>query len=260
MSQTINLLKQINLINKLNTFRKDLRIRKMKNGNDVYCHICNSSFKIFAPTGIPKRLNAKCHTCFALERHRLLYLFITQKFNVFKTTKPLRLLHFAPEKFFYDIFSTDTKIEYTPCDLFPEIYDFKGQTEIVKVDITNIPFKENYFDFILCNHVLEHIPDDKQAMSELCRVMDINGDGIFQVPIDYNLTNTYEDWSITSPEEREKAFGQTDHVRWYGQDYKTRLAEVGFKVNEDNFVANYTPEEIYKYGLMSTELIYHCKK
>ena len=114
------------------------------------------------------------------------------------------------------------------------------------MDITDIPFEKDTFDFILCNHVLEHVPDDKLAMSELYRVMKKGGNGIFQVPIDYGRATTYEDWTITTPEERKKAFGQHDHVRWYGQDYKLRLHEAGFSVHEDDFVKKFSSEDIYK--------------
>jgi len=113
---------------------------------------------------------------------------------------------------------------------------------------------------ILCNHVLEHIPDDHTAMSELYRVMKSDGLGIFQVPIDYNIDCTYEDFSIITEKDRIKAFGQKDHVRWYGNDYKNRLAKSGFSVNEDHFIKSLTKEEILKNGLLSKELIYCCTK
>ena len=230
-------------------------------GNDVICPICNSTYREFDSFGLSKRENAKCHNCGSLERHRLLFLYIDEKFKIFgDSTNPVRLLHFAPEKMFYDLFSNNSFIEYTPCDLFPEDYAFNGGAEVSKVDITRIPFADESFDFILCNHVLEHIPNDKLAMSELYRVLSKGGNGIIQAPIDYDRKQTYEDFSITSPKEREKAFGQHDHVRWYGQDYKTRLQNAGFIVNEDDYVTKFSPDEIFKYGLMPSELIYHCRK
>jgi hypothetical protein len=108
--------------------------------------------------------------------------------------------------------------------------------------------------------VLEHIPDDILAMRELYRVMKKGGWGIFQVPIRQTLEKTYEDFSITDPKEREKAFGQNDHVRWYGQDYKDRLKRVGFNVTEDDYVKKFSPNEIFQFGLKPTELIKYCVK
>jgi SAM-dependent methyltransferase len=230
-------------------------------GNDVTCPICNASFKIFGEFGLNKRPNARCHNCGSLERHRLIYLYLTENMNIFdKKIKPTRLLHFAPERIFYDKIDKNKKIAYTPCDLFPELYGFDGKAKVLKVDITQIPFEDESFDFILCNHVLEHIPDDNRAMKELYRVLSKEGNGIFQVPIDYSRKETYEDWTITSPEEREKAFGQNDHVRWYGQDYKERLEKVGFTVNEIDYPATFSSDEVFRFGLMKSEKIYHCKK
>ncbi len=169
-------------------------------------------------------------------------------------------MHFAPEKMFYDIFSTNKDIEYYPCDLSPKAYTYDGNVKIIKADITKIPFQENYFDVIICNHVLEHITADGLATSELYRVLKKDGWAILQVPIDYKREATYEDFSITTPKGREKAFGQKDHVRWYGQDYKDRLKKAGFIVKEDDFVKSFSSEDLYRYGLIKSELIYYCKK
>ena len=247
------------VLNKYQDYKKQEKIDSYK-GNEVECAVCNSHYKVFAPYGLVVRENARCHNCNALERHRLLWKYLKDKTNLFSSKKPIKVLHFAPEPFFYKALSRMEHIQYIPCDLFPELYDFKGQIEVVKVDITAIPFEDNYFDFILCNHVLEHIPNDGLAMSELFRVMKKDGWGIFQVPIDYNREKTYEDFSITSREERQKAFGQEDHVRWYGKDYKDRLKKAGFNVKEDDFVKQFSKQDLYRFGLMPSELIYNCSK
>lgn len=254
MKKLIKLILPQIAINKLRTYKY--------RGNNVLCPICNSSFNKFGPYGIIKRENAKCHKCGSLERHRLIFKYINEKFTLLNNNskEKIRLLHFAPEKIFYNIFSNNNGIDYTACDLFPEKYNYNGKTEITKVDITKIPFGDNSFDFIICSHVLEHIPNDFLAMSELYRVLTKNGNSILQVPIDYNREETYEDHNITSPEDRLKAFGQDDHVRIYGKDYKTRLENSGFIVNEDNYISTMDKGEVYKYGLMESELIYHCKK
>lgn len=237
--------------------RKEVKYYK---GHNVMCPICNSTFKTFAPGGLNKRENARCLKCQSVERHRLLYLYLIGRSTLFSNPSKTRVLHFAPEKSFYDIFTRQTNIEYFPCDLNPDLYSYRGEVKIEKVDICNIPFAENNFDVILCNHVLEHIIDDIKAIGELYRVMKKGGWGIFQVPIDYSRNATYEDFTITTQEGREKSFGQKDHVRLYGRDYKNRLASCGFNVIEDNYVKSFSSEDIFKYGLQDFELIYLCKK
>ena len=229
-------------------------------GDEVLCPICNSKFKFFDSYGIIKRANAECYNCGSLERHRLLWKYLNEKMDFFKQKRKIKILHFAPENIFYDIFNKNDNFEYIPCDLFPEKYKYDGTNKIRKVNITNIPFNDNYFDFILCNHVLEHIPNDSLAMSELFRVMKKGGYGIFQVPIDYNREVTYEDFKITDAKEREKKFGQSDHVRLYGKDYERRLENAGFNVNVDDFIKKFSTKELFKFGLTPSELIYNCKK
>jgi SAM-dependent methyltransferase len=240
-------------------FQKVIQIKYYR-GDKVFCPICNSKFKKFGTFGSEKRENARCYFCGSLERHRLVFKYLSERTNFFNNNSKIRLLHFAPEKSFYDIFSKNQNIDYTPCDLSPEIHLYDGDVKIIKVDITNIPFKENYFDVILCNHVLEHIIDDRKAMSELYRVMKIGQWGIFQVPIDYSRKMTYEDFTITAPKDRKKAFGQSDHVRIYGQDYKDRLKSAGFNVIQDEYIKSFTSEELFRFGLKTSHLIYFCSK
>lgn len=229
-------------------------------GSEVECPICGSEYRVFASFGNPKRINAKCINCGSLERHRLMWLYLNEKTELLTGKRSLRLLHFAPQRMFYDRFCNHPMIDYVPCDLFPEIYKSDGECEIVKVDITDIPFDNESFDVILCSHVLEHIPDDLEAMNELKRVMHKDGWGIFQVPLSYNRSKTYEDFSITSDREREKAFGQYDHVRIYGRDYIERLESVGLKVKPDIFVKSFDTDTSYRFGLMSKEVIHFCTK
>jgi SAM-dependent methyltransferase len=240
-------------------YRKKRRL-KLYGGDKVLCPICNSTFIEFGPYGLAPRKNASCLNCGSLERHRLLWLYFNEKTDLFNNDKKIRILHFAPEKAFYDMFSSNHNIDYNPCDLSPESYDYKGNVVVKKVNIVNIPFEDNYFDVILCNHVLEHIPDDSLAISELYRVLKKGAWAILQVPIDYNSEITYEDFSINTPKGREKAFGQFDHLRLYGRDYKDRLMKAGFIVNEDDFIKSFTPDDLFRYGLMDSELVYYCKK
>jgi SAM-dependent methyltransferase len=128
--------------------------------------MCNSEFRSFAPFGIQKRPNAKCPNCGSLERHRLLFHYLREKTSFFETGTVRKLLHFAPETMFQAIFRQMESIHYFPCDLHPEKY---GE-EVLRADITNIPFHDTSMDVIFCNHVLEHIPDDQKAIAELYRV------------------------------------------------------------------------------------------
>ena len=123
------------------------------------------------------------------------------------------------------------------------------------IDVLNIPFDPNYFDLIICNHVLEHIQNDIDAMKELFRVLKLNGKAILQVPISKNSEKTFEDFSVTDPKERENIFGQFDHVRIYGQDYTKRLESVGFSVECINI-----SKEFSKYGLAIDEDIFIVTK
>ena len=125
----------------------------------------------------------------------------------------------------------------------------------VKVDICDLPFEDESFDVILCNHVLEHIPNDEKALKELYRILKKGGWGVFQVPQDLNREKTFEDDSITDKKERAKIFGQYDHVRIYGLDYFDRLRKIGFEVQEIDLSSQLTQQEIDQYRLAKGEII-----
>ena len=144
-------------------------------------------------------------------------------------------------------------LDLTTADLFSPLAD-------VKCDIQDMPFEDNTFDVIFCNHVLEHVDDDKKAMSELHRVMKPGGFGIFQVPIDYNRETTFEDPSITSEEDRVKHYWQKDHVRLFGLDYLSKLESVGFKAQRID-VANDVGSELKdRYRLGAGDKVYRVDK
>ncbi|WP_457610018.1 class I SAM-dependent methyltransferase [Lutibacter sp.] len=214
--------------------------------------IDGKSFRAFLPYGYGKqRLNALSPSTFSLERHRLLWLYLKNETNFF--TKQKKVLHIAPEQCFLKPFKALHNLDYITADLYSPIAD-------VKADICDLPFKENTFDVILCNHVLEHIEDDKKAMSELLRVLKPGGMGIFQVPQDLNREKTYEDSTITSAEERTKHFGQYDHVRIYGKDYFDKLRTIGFTVNEIDYSSKLPNNLIEKYCLVKGEILPVCFK
>ncbi|WP_152425096.1 class I SAM-dependent methyltransferase [Nafulsella turpanensis] len=221
-------------------------------GNDVECPVCQKHFRKFLPYGRKARENALCPNCLALERHRLMYLFLRRKTNFF--TAPLRVLHVAPEICFIGRFEKQQNLEYTTADI-------ESPLAKVKMDIHAIPFPENSFDVILCNHVMEHVADDGLAMRELYRVLRPGGWGIIQIPLFHPLPETtYEDASITSPAAREKAFGQNDHVRLYGKDYADRLRAAGFMVEENCYTKELPVEEVERYALPTDEIIFYVKK
>ena len=208
--------------------------------------IDNKSFRKFLPYGYEvQRQNVLSPSTLSLERHRLLWLYLTNETNFFTSKK--KVLHMAPEQCFLSRFKK-LNHEYITADIDSPIAD-------VKADIVNLPFTDNSFDVVLCNHVLEHIQDDTKAMKELFRVMKKGGMGIFQVPQDLNRDVTFEDNSITDPKERAKIFGQYDHVRVYGRDYFDKLRSVGFKVEEVNYSQKVSSELSSRYRLMEGELL-----
>ena len=221
-------------------------------GNNVTDPIDGKSFSKFLPYGYEQqRENVLSPSTLSLERHRLLWLYLRQKTPFFKAK--LKVLHFAPEQAFYKRFRKLPNLEYTTTDLNSPLAD-------VKADICNLPFEDNTFDFILCNHVLEHIPDDQKAMQELYRILNPGGTAILQIPQDLSRKHTFEDDSITDPKERAKIFGQYDHVRVYGRDFFDKLREIGFKVEEVDYTAELSSEEIEKYRLAKGEIIPVCHK
>lgn len=180
-----------------------------------------------------------------------MWLYLNNKTNLFCDN--LNVLHFGPEFIFQKQFRKMPNLNYTSADL-------DSPPGMIKMDITNITFEDCSFDVILCSHVLEHVVEDLKAMKELFRVLKPAGWGILQVPIEKNREKTYEDPAIVSPKERALAFGQNDHVRIYGRDYKNRLESAGFSVNIDSYTKGLSPETIKTYVLDESEDIYLCTK
>lgn len=221
-------------------------------GNQYECPVCGGKFRKFLPYGTPGGENRLCPGCLTLERHRLLWLFLKSKTKFFSDN--LKFLHLAPEQPFLKRFKALKNLNYTTADLLSPIADVK--TDIRDMNV----FKDNTFDVIICNHVLEHIDREQDAMKELFRVLKPGGFAVLQVPIDYSLETTYENSSITDPKEREKHFGQYDHVRKYGCDYPKRLEKAGFKVRSDDFISGFPPTQIQRFRLDKQEIIYFCTK
>ena len=216
-------------------------------GSNFTDPIDGKSYRKFLPYGYGKqRPNALSPGTLSLERHRQMWLYLQNETNFF--THKLKVLHIAPEQEFLRKFKKMKNLEYTSADLFSPIVD-------VKADILDLPFEDNTYDVIICNHVLEHIVDDRKAMSELYRVMKSGGWGIVQVPMKNSLEKTYEDFTITDPKERQKHFGQYDHVRWYGMDYFDRLKSVGFETEINFYSQKFSEAEIKRFGLNKNEIL-----
>jgi len=213
--------------------------------------INNKSYSYFFPYGYNKqRKNALCPGTFSLERHRLLWLYLKKETNFFNSNN--KILHFAPEQCFHKFFKSFFK-NYTTTDLNSPIVD-------IKADICNLPFNDNSFDYILCNHVLEHIYDDDKAMKEIFRVLNKNGIAILQVPIDIKSDLTHEGRDVDDKELRNKLFGQYDHLRMYGLDYFKKLKKVGFNVKNIDYLSKLTKEEVEKFSLTNAGTIPVCIK
>jgi SAM-dependent methyltransferase len=225
-------------------------LSQFNKGKDVECPVCQSQFKRFLPYGRIARENALCPNCLALERHRLMWLFLKEKTDFF--SGKLKVLHVAPEHCFIDRFEALPNLDYITADI-------ESPLAKVKMDVHSIPFPDNSFDVVFCNHVLEHVDDDILACSEFNRILKPGGWGILQSPV-YPLEKTIEDKTITDPAERERRFGQRDHVRKFGQDYAERLGQSGLQIEENLFVKNLPTQQVKRYALAPDEVIFVCRK
>ncbi len=242
---------------------KEFILKKALKGNYVFCPCCKNNLVTFFPYGTVARSNAYCPICSSLERHRLTWLFL-EKNNLLsaqnKKEGKLKVLHVAPELALFrnllDL-SKKNKIDYIPCDKFEEGYHYPKITK--NYDLTALPEADNSFDLVLCSHVLEHIPDDKKALQEIYRVLKPSGKAILLVPLDAKLEKTYEDFTIVSPEERLKAFGQTDHVRMYGTDFDAKIKNIGFEVEQFSS-KNFNSDEQFRYGLLEEDILFCASK
>ena len=216
-------------------------------GNNVNCPVCDSSFSKFFPYGRDVRENALCTNCLSLERHRFLYIFLK---DIKKTTNQnAKVLHIAPEICLIKKFNRIKNFEYITADLDSPLAD-------VKMDIHNMTFDDNSFDLIICNHVLEHVEDDILALKEIRRVLKKEGYGIIMIPFYYPIPEiTFEDDSVSNPEEREKIFGQSDHLRKYGKDFKKRFELSGMKIEVIRPDSILNSKKISRYGIKNSDLI-----
>jgi hypothetical protein len=227
-------------------------------GDRFECPCCGGRFRKmrdFRPEEsreyVGLRRNAECPRCSSLERHRLLWLFLQRKTNLF--TARLRVLCVAPEELLQSALLRLPNLDYLSVDL-------DSPLAMEHIDVTRIPYADDRFDVVLCNHVLEHIPEDVRAMGELRRVLRPGGWALLQTPIDTERATTYEDPRILGPEERARHFGQSDHVRIYGRDYVDRLRAAGFDVRAIDFRKELGGEQVARFSLGYVDDVYWCTK
>ena len=231
------------------------------------CPICGFHARYFNPIGIDNPTiqkyqiigagtrDAGCPKCGSTDRERLLYTYLNYEIEIFK--KPnTKILHIAPEIIIMQKFLEHGFTNYHCGDFFAKGQHANYSLDMVKhMDVQNLPFDDETFDLVICNHVLEHVYDEEKALKEIYRVLRERGSAILQVPISPILEKTISDPSITDSEILEEKFGQKDHVRLFGRDYPLKLELAGFKVEILQLKSKYP-----KFGFNPKEMLYVGRK
>lgn len=232
-----------------------LRLRSLTlRGKGVTCNCCGRSFRKFLPYGNIPRANALCPWCHSLERTRVLMIFLERETRVFEPGT--RILHFAPEApILRRIKRSARPGDYVAADLNPAL----GEAVI---DMTRIPLPDASFDYLLCSHVLGHIPHEARAIDEMYRVLKTGGQALVMTVMDLNNPQTLEDQSVNTPAERLARYGERDLVRLHGRDFATRLSRPGITIEEIDYARQLTPEERQNMstGNGERELIFRCTR
>jgi SAM-dependent methyltransferase len=231
-----------------------LVLTHMAAGKRVTCPVCGRGLRFFLPFGIGGKLRtgALCPGCRSLERDRAAWLLLSSSAAPWLEQRP-RLLHIAPERCLEPRLRARLGDRYVTGDLLRTDVDRQLSVEA-------LPFEDASFDAIICNHVLEHVTDDRKALAELRRVLTPGGWALLQVPLDRDRAVTIEDPTETSARERRRRFGQHDHVRAYGRDYAERLRAGGFLLEPLEVRAQYDAHDLRRYGLDPDEVLHLCRK
>ena len=230
----------------LNGLKRWLRERALS-GDVVRCPLCERGAIAYLPSGTPPRPHALCPFCGSLERTRMMALALKQR-GLPKAGQPV--LHVAPDRSLRERIQATPGITYIAGDKKEPGYTYPPGT--VDLDVTSLPYPADHFDLVICSHVLEHVPDDRSAMRELCRVLRPGGVAILLVPMSTRPV-TDEDPAVIDPDERQRRFGQRDHVRLYGRDYVDRLREAGFTVTVERPAATLPADAVFRFGLKADE-------
>ena len=220
-------------------------------GTKVTCPCCGWRFRRFVKAICSAAPPVICPRCFSTPRDRFMWLYLSAV--LLPQAGRVKILHFAPERNLQRNLKRAPGVEYLGADIDSPYAD-------LKVDIQHIQIADNKFDGIICSHVLEHIPDDRRAMGELFRILAPGGWALLIVPLDKGRAATYEDASVVDPAERERLFGQDDHVRVYGRDFVDRLAEAGFAVEPVSCAGAFGTEGVGRHGLNPEEDLFICRK
>ncbi|MDY0084394.1 MAG: methyltransferase domain-containing protein [Bacteroidales bacterium] len=246
-------------------FLKGLAFR----GNRFYCPFCNSGYRDFLDGGTSTEINEKlevigaglrpktiCPGCHSNDRERLIHWLFENHYPISATDK---ILHIAPEPSLGRYLKAKSPNGYISGVKYYEGFYYPPGVKLL--DLLELPFQNEHFDWIICNHVLEHIPDDFAAMQAIFRILKNGGKAILQVPWSPLLNTTKEDANIQDPQEREAAFGQFDHVRIYGKDYPSRLKKAGFKLEILQFdELQIPPNDVERLRLNQKECIFIVSK
>jgi SAM-dependent methyltransferase len=217
-------------------------------GDAVTCPVCEHSFDAFKNDW--NRVGALCWRCGSHERHRAQWLLLQRRPELLEDARSL--LHFSPEWCLRRRFEAIAGLRYVTADLDPDGVD-------VQLDVTCLKLPDGVFDAVLCSHVLEHVPHDAKAMRELRRITAPQGFCLVMVPLALDRERTYEDASITAPDDREREFLQHDHVRLYAPDIADRLEAAGFDVETIDMHAEVGADQAARYRLLASDLVFLCR-
>ncbi|MCL2246334.1 MAG: class I SAM-dependent methyltransferase [Lentimicrobiaceae bacterium] len=222
-------------------------------GNKFECNCCGKTFRKFKSKGNILRKNVKCPYCGSLERTRLLLFYLEKETNIF-TKKDCKVLHFAPEQTLLSKFSQRTAMEYVDADINPNYANYI-------FDIEEIPYPNEYFDYIICSHVLGHVSHEQKAIEELFRVLKWDGQALIMTLIDKNRETTLEEPFITTPKDRLKYYSEQDLARLHGLDFGQRLSHC-FKVEEIDYRTTFEGalQKRFSLGDGAREIIFSCRK
>lgn len=216
------------------------------------CPICEKKIESFSEFN--KRPGALCPNCASLERHRSVWLFLSDELER-RSSKPISVLHISPEASISSALSKIKKVDYYPVDLDPE---YKNIRHVA--DITRLPYDDGKFDIVICNHVLQETKDDSKAFSEIARVLKSGGLSYITIPVNTARKTTAEDVKNKTPELRKKHYGSDKNYRVYGLDCESRMNASGLKVQVKNIKSSFPNGAVDKYGLDSEETVYICEK